>query len=155
MTTTQTQPPGTRTVAGFSTLTARDLMRPVDDVISEQATLREVVEHFTRESGRHLIVLDPDGRCVGVLGPRHVAQAHRFDARRDEEIPVGELGYAAWIALSPPDDIQTCARALVEHDLDAIPVLGADQRALGIVTIRDIARAAADFPAPVPPQWEE
>ena len=141
-----------RAAAGkhFTDLTARDLMSPVDCIITEEATLQEVVQRFLDGPSRHLVVLDSDGRCAGVIGPRHVAQAHRFDVRRDEEIPVSELGAAPWIALSPLDSVQTCAQNLVEHDLDAIPVLDGDQRILGLVTAHDIARAAAD----APPSWQ-
>lgn len=149
MTTTQTSTirlDGTATP--LNALTARDLMRPVDSVIGEDATLRDVVQRFLDGPGRHLIVLDRDGRCAGVIGPRHIAQAHHFDARRDEEIRVFELGCAPWIALTPLDPLRTCAQLLVEHDLDAVPVLDGDQRILGIVTAQDIVRATADIPAP-------
>ena len=154
MTTTQTleSAPATATA---SAPTARDLMSPVDSVIIEEATLGEVVRRFLDGRGRHLVVLDHEGRCAGVIGPRHIAQAHRFDPRGDEEIRVSELGCAPWIALSPLDDLQACARMLVEYDLDAIPVLDGDQRILGLVTVHDIARAAADVPARRHPVWQE
>ena len=132
-----------------------DLMNPVDNVIGEDTTLSEVVRRFLDGPGRHLIVLDGDGRCAGVIGPRHVAQAHRLDPRRDEEIPVSELGRAPWIALSPVDSLRTCAQMLVEYDLDAVPVLDGDQRVLGIVTSHDIARAAADVPERKHPRWHD
>jgi len=125
----------------------------VDNVIGEDATLREVVRRFLDGPGRHLLVLDRDGRCTGVVGPRHVAQAHRLDLRRDEEIPIAELGCAPWIALSPLDTLQTCAQMLVEYDLDAIPVLDGDQRVLGIITARDVVRAAADAAVHAHPRW--
>ena len=155
MTTTQIIEPAPAPAPARSALTAGDLMSPVDNVITEDATLREVVRRFLDGPGRHLIVLDRDGRCTGVLGPRHVAQAHRLDPRRDDEIPVSELGCAPWIALSPIDTLQTCARMLVEYDLDAIPVLDGQQRAVGLVTAHDIVRVAADVPAHRPPRWEE
>jgi len=116
----------------------------VDNVIGEDATLADVVQRFVDGPRRHLIVLDREGRCAGVVGPRHVAQARSFDARRDEEISVKELGCAPWIALSPLDDMRICAQTLVENDVDAIPVLDGDQRILGLVTAHDIARAVAD-----------
>ena len=152
MTTTQTLDSAP---AGAAAPTARDLMSPVDNVIGEDATLSEVVRRFLDGPGRYLVVLDREGRCAGVIGPRHVAQAHRFDLRGDEEIRVGELGCAPWIALSPVDDVRTCAQMLVEYDLDAIPVLDGDQRILGLVTAHDIARAAADVPARRHPAWRE
>jgi len=148
----------TRTVdalAGLDILTARDLMSPVCGTLGAGASLREVVERFLTGPSRHLIVVDDDGRCLGVLGPRHVAQAHRFDIRGDGEIPVEDLGYAPWIALDPDDDVRTCAQALVEYDLDAIPVLDPERRVLGLVTAHDIARATANLPEPRRPRWKE
>lgn len=161
MTTTQTliqtptQTPETDAAPALAAVTARDLMSPVDSVIGQDATLREVVRRFLDGPGRHLIVLDRDGRCVGVIGPRHIAQAHRLDLRRDEEIPVSELGCAPWIALSPLDSLKTCAQMLVEYDLDAIPVLDGDQRVLGVVTVHAIARVAADLPKHKHPNWRD
>jgi CBS domain-containing protein len=161
MTTTHdltTQTPGTSETGVapvFAALTACDLMSPVDNVIGQDATLREVVRRLLDGPGRHLIVLDRDGRCTGVIGPRHVAQAHRFDLRRDEEIRVSELGCAPWIALSPLDSMQTCAQMLVEYDVDAIPVLDGDQRVLGLVTSHGIARAAAEVPEHKHPRWRD
>jgi CBS domain-containing protein len=144
MTTTETSETGT--ARGPAEPTARDVMNPVDSVIDADATMREVVRRFLEGPGRHLIVLDGDGRCAGVIGPRHIAQAHRFDLRSDEEIPITELCGAPWIALSPMDSLQTCAQMLVEYDLDAIPVVDGDQRVLGIVTVHDVVRATADVP---------
>jgi CBS domain-containing protein len=139
----------------LGTLTARDLMSPADETIDADETLHEVVGRFVTGASRHLIVLDRDGRCLGVLGPRHVAQAHQFDLRRDAEIRVGELGCASWIMVGPDDDLRTCAQMLVEHDIDAVPVLDADRRVLGLVTAHDIALAAADVTLHEHPHWEE
>lgn len=157
MTTTQSLDfaPASPAPALPAALTARDLMSQVDNVIRDDATLGDVVRRFLEGPGRHLVVLDRDGRCAGVIGPRHVAQAHRFELRADEEIPVSELNCAPWIALSPLDDVPTCARTLVEYDLDAIPVLDGDQRILGLVTAHDIVRALADASAHRHPDWQD
>jgi len=141
--------------AGLDALTARDLMSQTCGTINAGASLRDVVDRFLTGHGRHLIVIDDDGRCVGVLGPRHVAQAHRFDTRCDTEIPVEDLGPAPWIAVRPDDDLRTCAQALVEYDLDAIPVLDPERRVLGVVTAHDITRAAADLPRARRPHDED
>jgi CBS domain-containing protein len=143
------------TLGGLDSLTARNLMSPVCGTITAGASLREVVERFLTGPSRHLIVVGDDGRCLGVLGPRHVAQAHRFDVRGESDIPIEDLGYAPWIALSPDDDLRACAQALVEYDLDAIPVLDPERRVLGLVTAHDIARAAADLPRAPHPHDED
>jgi predicted transcriptional regulator len=44
---------------------------------------------------------------------------------------------------------------LVEHDLDAVPVLDADCRVLGLVTTHDIARVVADASVHAHPHWDE
>jgi CBS-domain-containing membrane protein len=66
---------------------------------------------------------------------------------------VRELGGSARVALSPRDDLPTCAQALVDHDLDAIPVIDEDKRVLGLVTAHSLVRAAADVPPPWHPTW--
>src|SRR6266567_323152 len=126
------------TAATLAALTARDLMKEGGESIDADASLREVIDRFLSGASRHLIIADEDGCCLGVIGPRHIAQAHRFDLRLDSEIPVRDLGCAPWIALSPDDSLRTCAQMLVEHDLDAIPVLDAQRRVLGIVTAHDV-----------------
>jgi len=45
--------------------------------------------------------------------------------------------------------------AVAKRLAQGIPVLDADRRTLGLVTTRDIARAAADASADEHPQWEE
>ncbi|MBR7829329.1 CBS domain-containing protein [Actinospica sp. MGRD01-02] len=53
------------------------------------------------------------------------------------------------VALSPSDSIQICAQRLVDRDLDALPVLDdVTRHILGVVSLRDIARAAVDVPLP-------
>jgi hypothetical protein len=67
---------------------------------------------------------------------------HRPDSPRHATIAPG-------VALSPSDSIQTCARTLVDRNLDALPVLDdVTRHILGAVSLRDIARAAADVPPP-------
>ena len=130
--------------SSLSDLTARDLMGTVHGTIHTGASLSEVVERFLTGPTRHLVVLDDENRCVGVIGPRHLAEAHRVYPHPDPDAPIGALGYAPWICLNPDDDLQQCARMLVEHDLDAIPVVDDQRRVLGMVSAHDIARAAAD-----------
>lgn len=143
------------TFATLDTLTARDLIGEGWETVDADASLREVVDRFLTGPSRHLVVAGVDGSCAGMIDPRHIAQARRFDPRRDAEIQVRDLGCAPWIALSPDDDLRTCARMLVEHDLDAIPVLDAQRHVLGIVTDRAVTRALADASAHVHPRWQE
>ncbi|HEV2637079.1 MAG TPA: CBS domain-containing protein [Actinocrinis sp.] len=143
------------TMTALYQLTARDLMGQTGPAVYEGATLRDVVDRFLTGPSRHLVVVDDDGRCLGILGPRHVAQAHSGDPRADADIPVKDLGYAAWISVRPTDDLRTCAQTLTEQHLDAIPVVDEANRAVGVVTAVDITRAVADAFVHRHPRWEE
>ena len=142
--------------AELKSLTARDLMGDAGQMIRTGACVAEVMDRFLTGPSRHLVVIGDDGRCVGVIGPRHLAQARRYDPKLDaSRTPIEVLDYAPWISLSPDDDLRTCARMLVEHSLDAVPVLDEDHRVLGVVTAHAIARAAADIADPRPCMWGE
>ena len=145
----------TAAYAALTTLTARDLMGRVGPEVHIGASLQEVVDRFLTGPSRHLIVVDDDRHCLGILGPRHVAQAHSGNPRSDAEIPVKDLGYAPWIAVRPDDDLRTCARTLTEQHLDAVPVVDDDARAIGVVTAVDITRAVADAIPHRHPTWHE
>jgi predicted transcriptional regulator len=143
------------TFAALDKLTARDLMGSAGPGVHLGASLQDVVDRFLTGPSRHLIVVDDDGRCLGILGPRHIARAHSADLRPDNQIPVQDLGYAAWISVRPTDDLRTCAQALTERRLDAIPVVDDTSRAIGVVTAVDITRAVADAAVHQHPHWEE
>jgi CBS domain-containing protein len=139
--------PSLHAAADPARLTARELMGEPGGAVHVGASVGEVINRFLSGPSRHLAVLDEAGRCVGVLGPRHLAQAHRFDPCRDLDTPVEALGYAPWISLRPEDDLRRCAQLLVTHDLDAVPVLDPDRRVLGLVTAHAVARAAVGLAA--------
>ena len=137
----------TDTATALEDLTAQDLMGEPGPAINLEASLSEVVDRFLAGPSRHLIVVDDDGRAVGVLDPRHLAKAHRVGPDHEPKIRVKDLGFGHWVAAHPDDDLRTCARMLIEHDLDAVPVIGPDFRVLGLVTAHDIARAVACAPS--------
>jgi CBS domain-containing protein len=123
--------------------TAVDLMTGADGVVPAGAPLREVVDDFTARRARHLVVLDAGGRCVAVLGPRQIAQAHRVDPRANPDAPIETLELGIQPCLRPQDGLDRCAEVLVGHDLDAVPVLDEDRRLLGLVTVHAVVRAIA------------
>jgi magnesium transporter len=128
-------PPGSR-------LTARDLMVPPDATVSAGTTVAEVIEILLTRRARHLVVTGDEGRCLAVLGPRQSAVAHHLHPRQSPDTPVEALESDAGIALVPDDDIARCAQILVDHDLDAVPVLDEERHVLGLVTVHAAVHAA-------------
>ncbi len=134
---------------------AADLMQAPAGMVRGGARVWEVIERFLAGPARHVVVTDPSGRYIGIVGSRHLAGLWPLDVKQLKAMPVEALGCAAWISLRPEDDLRTCARALTEYDLDAVPVLDHDSHVIGVVTARAIARAVADCGAHRHPAWQE
>lgn len=128
--------------------TARELMIPPDAAVSAGTTVAEVIEVLLTRHARHLVVTDDEGRCLAVLGPRQLAVVHHLRPGQSPDTPVEALELGAGTALAPDDDIARCAQILVDHDLDAVPVLDAERHVLGLVTVHAVVRAAAYPSAP-------
>ncbi|MBS2964167.1 CBS domain-containing protein [Actinocrinis puniceicyclus] len=142
-------------LAGLASKTASDVMSQPSAIVRNNTCAWEVVGRFLTGPARHVIVVDAAGRSLGVIGTRHLAGLWPLDPKRLKATPVESLGCASWISLSPDDDLRTCARTLTEHNLDAVPVLDAGSRVLGVVTARDITRALADMADVKQRAWQE
>lgn len=127
-------------------LRAAEVMSTPAAIVRTGASAWEAVERFLAGPARHIVVVDDNGRCAGVLSTRHLAGLWPFDSKQLKSTPVGSLGCVPWIAVCPTDDLRTCARVLTEHRLDAVPVLDEAGRVVGVVTARDVTRALADVP---------
>lgn len=135
--------------------TASAIMAAPGGVVRSDTSVWEVVERFLTGPARHVVVVNADGRYVGIIGSRHLAGLWPLDAKLLKSTPVQSLGCAAWISLRPQDDLRACAQALTEYQLDAVPVVDEQSRVVGVVTARDIARAIADAPEQRQRVWQE
>lgn len=142
-------------LAVLESKTAETVMSSPCAIVRSDTTVWEVVERFLTGPARHVVVVDAQGRSLGIVGTRHLAGLWPLDPKRLSTMPVLNLGCVDWIALQPDDDLRTCARTLTEHRLDAVPVLDDEGRVLGVVTARDITRALADTPDRLRHEWQE
>ncbi|HEV2344675.1 MAG TPA: CBS domain-containing protein [Actinocrinis sp.] len=142
-------------LATLDTTTASAIMSAPGGIVRSDCSVWEVVERFLTGPARHVVVVDSAGHYNGVIGTRHLAGLWPLDVKQLKASEVESLGCAAWIALSPDDDLRTCAQTLTEHHLDAVPVLDAEARVIGVVTARDITRAIADAPNQRQRIWQE
>lgn len=93
---------------------------------------------------RHLVVLDRDGSCLGVLSDRNIlAEA---PATRDHlsTLHVSDaLPQTSRASITPAESPVGAARAMTAHTTEALPVLDDSGRLAGIVTEADIVRWVA------------
>lgn len=93
------------------------------------AALRKVAE--TAETVNYVYVTDAEDHLLGVLS------LHRL-VLTSPNTPVSDLMYTRPITVQATADQEQAAKILTENDLLALPVVDADNRILGIITVDDI-----------------
>lgn len=133
-------------------------------------TMDEVRVIFEERKFHHLMVVGQDGRCVGVLSDRDLlSTVSPFVGKMAERAAdVASLQRRAHqvmsrklIAARPRTALGAAARVMLDYHISCMPVVDADCRCVGIITIRDVVRwaigrmdagevltPAADGPAP-------
>jgi len=94
---------------------------------------------------RHLVVIDKKGRSVGVLSDRNIlaevpATAEHLSARLVSDV----LARVPVVTISPDADPREAAVLMNQAMTEAVPVLEADGRLVGIVTESDLVRWLGD-----------
>jgi CBS domain-containing protein len=133
--------------------TTADLrMTPVRDVMSStvvavQGTshLSVAVDTFVSTGLRHLAVVDPEGRSVGILSHARVSSAWLDPAFRHAS-RVNEIVSDLDTNVHPDTTMQQAARLMRDTGLDAVPVVQHDGRLVGVVTRTDLVSLLAGAP---------
>ncbi len=95
------------------------------------------------ERSAYVFVINPEGRTVGVLSVRELVLA-------DREVEVDRIMSPDVVAVRVDDDALSAARVLRNRGLKLLPVLGAEDRLVGVITREDAfdllaEELAADF----------
>ncbi|MFI0776460.1 hemolysin family protein [Streptomyces sp. NPDC021212] len=114
----------------------RDVVLPMDRVVSARIGVTpEELERMSAETGfSRFPVLDDSGRIVGYLHVKDALDAHPRDVafRPDQLRPVVRVR-----SQTPLDDVLTAMRDSGTH---LAPVVGAEERLEGLVTMEDVLR---------------
>lgn len=119
-------------------------LRPVEAVDSS-ASAAEAARRMRDAHVGALLVLDLEGRAVGIVTDRDLA-LRIVGARLDPAAtPVTACMSSPLLALHPSDSTTDAARRMRERLVRRLPILDAERRPLGIVTsddlVRDLGRA--------------
>jgi CBS domain-containing protein len=90
---------------------------------------------------RHLVVINEDGTCMGVLSDRNIlaevpATADNLGRRKVREV----LAMVPLVSVSPTQSPIVAARIMADNAVEAVPVLDDRDRLVGIITEFDIVR---------------
>ena len=117
-----------------------EVMSTPVETVDASAGLGRVLSRFTVTGLRHLAVLSTRGACLGVLSDRVVRAAWSAERPGTSRLRAGDIVVADHPAAHLEDTVASAARTMLEHGVDALPVLGPEGRVLGVVTGSDLAR---------------
>ena len=120
----------------------------VRDVMSKPVLTVEITESLWDAwqllfvSGlRHLVVVDEDGSCLGVLSDRNILADVPAAAEHLQSRTVGDImSRVPPVRVLPTDAPSVAARLMNESSVEAVPVIDERERLLGIVTESDLVR---------------
>ncbi len=90
---------------------------------------------------RHLVVINENGGCMGVLSDRNIlaevpATAENLGKRKVSEV----LAMVPLVSVTPDESPIVAARIMADNAVEAVPVLDSRDRLVGIITEFDIVR---------------
>ena len=111
------------------------LMSPAVVAVDESATVEDAIQHIRKtvieEKAFELYVVDDHRHLVGVVPIRRllIAAPHtRVTAIRIEDV----------VAVTPETDREEVARVVAKYDLVSVPVVDAQRRLIGVITVDDV-----------------
>jgi acetoin utilization protein AcuB len=119
--------------------------------IHKEANIFEAKEKLKQHDIRHLPVVSPDNRLIGIVTDRDIRSAlpsiilHDYDSREERDrlagLKVDDIMTQKPITVSPTNVIQDVLLLLQKSKVGALPVVNQDGILIGIISIRDLMRA--------------
>jgi CBS domain-containing protein len=124
-----------RALLGYDPATAGGLMSPEFVCVFSQATQDEVLDrirrtHTSAEALAWIYVMNAGKRLVGAVALVDLL-------RSDPNDPVGDIADVPQ-RVRTDADLEEVARLMTDFDLTVVPVVDADERLLGVVTVDDV-----------------
>jgi CBS domain-containing protein len=117
-----------------------EVMTTEVETVNADQTAREAASFMLRADAGSIPVCEGD-RVIGMLTDRDIAVRGVAEGR-GPDTPVSELMSDGIVCAREDEDVQTVARRMSEEQIRRIPVLDADDRLCGIVSLGDLSREA-------------
>lgn len=133
-----------------------DIMTPHVVAVSANDTLQSALSLMDQHNIRHLPVMEPDGRLVGIVSDRDCDRALQSpfipDVDTEDDIALTDRVLIKFIMspapvwIDPFTTIQEAANIMVERRINCLPVLR-DKTLVGIITSTDLLRVLVSDPS--------
>jgi CBS domain-containing protein len=85
-----------------------------------------------------------DGMLAGMLSERDYARKVVLLGRSSADTPVSEIMSTPVVTVTPADGVRHCMQLMTERRIRHLPVVGADGRMVGMISIGDLVRAVIE-----------
>jgi CBS domain-containing protein len=103
----------------------------------------DMVLNAIQDMARHdigaLVVVDDDGKPVGMFTERQYARNVILKGRSSPTTPVRDAMRSKFVYVNPERTVQECMALMTEHKVRHLPVIE-DERLIGIVSIGDLVK---------------
>jgi CBS domain-containing protein len=113
------------------------------ELVSPQTSLVEAAR-LMRDADVGALPVGEDERLSGMVTDRDIVVRAVADGRAIEDTTVAEVLSTNIVSCREGDSLEDAANLMAEHQVRRLPVLGDDQRLVGIVALADIARRDQD-----------
>jgi len=120
-------------------LTVADLMKTNLKTAHEDDSIRTADWEMTVDEIRHLLVIDLDGKLVGIVSDRDVLRARE---RGDTETSVRTIMNRDVLAIGPATPASFAVERMMRGKYSALPVIDEQGKPIGIVTSTDFLEIA-------------
>jgi CBS domain-containing protein len=120
------------------TIKISEVMTTEVETISADQTAREAAAFMLRADAGSIPVCEGD-RVIGMITDRDIAVRGVAEGR-GPDTPVSELMTDDVICVREDEDVQAVARRMSEEQVRRLPVVDAEERLIGIVSLGDLAR---------------
>lgn len=134
----------TDTALRTPTACAGELMSAPPFAVRTEASVWAAWTLMVHHGVRHLLVTD-NGRCVGVVDDRTIFAQWPLGPAALRGKPVAAVMHAPVACVSVHSELGRVAEVMVCDGVDAVPVVGDDGVAIGVISYRDVLRAVAQL----------
>jgi CBS domain-containing protein len=130
---------------------AVNLLAPSEPVrLEETATVHEAIATMLANRRAAVVIVDAEGRLTGIFTERDVLTRVVGQGRDVQQTTLAEVMTRDPEALSPQDRICYAVNRMNNAGYRTVPLVDAERRPIGIVTVRDVIKWLAEiFPEAV------
>lgn len=121
-------------------MTVAQIMTEAASCCSVNATLASVAQVMWERDCGSVPVCDGDGRVIGMITDRDICMAAWIRGRSLQELHVHDAMSRDVVSCQREDGLAMVEALMRQHQLRRLPVLHADGRLAGIVSLADLAR---------------